>query len=174
MAVDANGVDWDVLRQLAAAGLTPEQIVALHDSMVNPALSPEDAAFFGAQQNHLDTTYKQGLATNQYQRGNADLDYQQQLAALQRRYDQARDRLPGSYIGRGLLDSGIYKQGLQDYANARLQDTTDLQQRYQRQQQGFDLQNSQLTDTYNQASTDLENQRKARRQAIASSLRAVQ
>lgn len=121
-------------------------------------------------------------ATNQYQIGQAQSTFNRgQLTAnrgietgnLAKQYDRMRTRLPGSYAKRGMLNSGIYGQGLQDYGSDRVGAFGQLAQRYASQFGQLDLSDQAATTTYNDNIGDIYDQERIRRSQVAAAIRGI-
>ena len=136
-------------------------------------LSPEDINYFDTARRRLGLNYQQGSAQNAYQQGVLGQQQASGLDALNNRYNQLRNQLPGGYAQRGLLNSGIYQQGLQQYAQNRQTDLNNVQQQYQQQLGGLQLGQQQLDQQNTGGLGDIEAQQAARRQAIAAALRSA-
>lgn len=83
-----------------------------------------------------------------YQQQLSGLDYGQRLGQMGRKFDQARVQLPSQFAQRGLLQSGIYKNALAQYAQERLQAQNALQTQFQQQQGGFIFDDRGAEDQY--------------------------
>jgi hypothetical protein len=82
-------------------------------------LDLETQQLLAAQRSKATNQYGQQKAQQEFNRANAGANYQQALSQMGRQWGQARAKLPGNHARRGLLNSGIYRQGLQDYATDR-------------------------------------------------------
>lgn len=113
-------------------------------------LDPQQIAAFNQALARLSADYGRSLAQDTFDRGSAQQDYNRANTALGMQWDQARTQLPGSYAGRGLLNSGIYKAGLKDYATQRSFATDTLRSQYDRQVGQLNLNRQGLEDRYRQ------------------------
>ena len=93
---------------------------------------------------------------------------------LNRQYDQMRERLPGGYAKRGLLNSGLYHQGLTDYGTQRGQATSDMTQKYQQAFGDLAVRGTQGLVTWGQQQADAAEAEALRRAEIATQLKALQ
>lgn len=189
MAIDFNNPDPEALMQaLRMAGLTADQagyiagiapaqraaaFNAYADQMVNQ-IGASDLAAYAGQRSSLQDAYKQGLARLDYQQGAADQNYATGRGNLVRQYDQMRQKLPYRYNARGLMNSGVYQQGLQDYGDARLRSLNEYQQRYQQQQGDYALQKNQVNSSYRTGMSNVDQLEKARRAQLAAQIKAAQ
>jgi len=102
-----------------------------------------DSQRSGAQTNLL-----QNKAQNLYQQQLQGMQYGENLQNLNRSFDQRRMQVPGDHIRRGTFNSGLYRNGLQDYALERMQAMQNLQQGQQVQQGNFILGDRGFEDDY--------------------------
>jgi hypothetical protein len=84
-------------------------------------------AGFENQYNVANENANNQLATNEYQTALARNSYAPKLQALQHAQQNTRNALPDSYDGRGILGSGIYRQGVDEYNYDALQQANALQ-----------------------------------------------
>lgn len=189
MAVDLNNPDLNALMQAlkrqgftdaqagSIAGIDPSQRQQAYDVYVNqtiPQMGATDIAQFQAQRDQLKDSYQQQRAAMDYQQGIADQNYGTQRTTLLRQFDQMRERLPYRYNARGVMNSGIYSQGLQDYANDRVRQINNFELGRQQQQGGFALQRNQLENQYQSGLSGVDQLEKARRAQVAAQIKAVQ
>jgi hypothetical protein len=87
-------------------------------------------------------------AGNLYQQQLSGLQYGQRLGDMQSKFNQARVQLPTQYAQRGILQSGIYKNALAQYAQERLRAQNSLQTQFQMEQGGFIFGDRQAEDDY--------------------------
>jgi hypothetical protein len=107
-------------------------------------------------------------ANGLYQRHLGQMQYANDLKGLGRRFDQARTNLPTGFIQRGTLQSGLYKDALQRYAQERLGALNDLQLRHQSSQGGMVLQDRGFEDVYAAALQRILGEQYARQASTAS------
>lgn len=189
MAVDLNNPNLeDLMAKLRLMGLSGaqagyiagipvaqrQQALDTYTAEMVPQIGATDLANFQAQRDNANLAYQQGLANLDYQQGNADQNYATGRANLVRQYDQMRTRLPYNFGRRGLANSGIYTQGLQDYADQRTRSLSDYETNRQQQQAGFGLQKANLAGTYRTGMGSLDQMEKARRAQLAAQIKAVQ
>lgn len=137
-------------------------------------MSPWEIAAYDSRESQVRTQYKNSLAGTQYQRADYGIDFQRNKDRLGAQFAQSRARLPGGFVSRGLLDSGLYKQGLVDYANQRQQRFGDLQYDYGKNLGRLGLQDTQAGNSYNTGLSSIESERLARRSELASQIRGIQ
>lgn len=117
--------------------------------------------------------YQGQKATFAFQRGNIQQNEGLDTNSLTRRFDQMRRRLPGGYARRGLLNSGIYGRGLQEYGLDRQSAFTNLAAKYQ-QMLGQIGQDEQMAGiNYNNAVGDINDAERVRRAQIAAALQGI-
>lgn len=189
MAIDFNNPDaQDLMRQLRIlglndaqagyiAGIPVDQRQQAFDNYVNemvPKIGAFDLAQFQSQRDQLKMGYQQNLAKLDFSQGNADQDYATARGNLVRQFDQMREKLPYSYNARGLMNSGVYSQGLQDYGDQRLRSFGEFEQKRQQQQAGYGLQKQQFADSYRGGMAQVDQLEKARRAQIAAQIKAAQ
>jgi hypothetical protein len=116
-----RGYDVSTLPQHGYNGPTAEQMGALPADIVNMLnMKRSDArAQYGAMLAQL----QQQEDTTKRNEGESERQYGWQS-------DMMRGQLPGSYVGRGIYNSGIWQGGLADYNTARQTGLSNLQQQY--------------------------------------------
>ena len=137
-------------------------------------MSPWEIAAYANREDQLRTNYQNSLATSAYGRARAGLQHSMAYDSMTRDFNRQRERVPMSFVGRGVLHSGMYKRALSDYADSRLRGLTNLDLGYQDQMGGFDLQDLNSANTYNNTGlTNISAERAARRAQLAAQLREV-
>lgn len=136
-------------------------------------LSPEDLLYYAQRRNAASRAYRQGNSNLAYQQGVGAQDYGYNLGDLQKRFKQVYDQMPGAYARRGVSTSGIAQQGYEKYGTEYADAVGRLNQQNQQQLQGYALQQGQLDDSYNSATSDLDAQESARKSATAASYAAT-
>ncbi len=157
-----NNTQWGVANQPAAAAAPPAQ-----------GLGAEEVNFFETSRRRARTTYGQGSAQNTFQRGQLAQATGRGRADLMKQFDAIRNKLPGGFAGRGLLNSGIYQEKLGQYGTDRLTATNRFEEDATGASNQLTLGQGQLDELYKDAMTDIDGQESARRQAIAASLRGL-
>lgn len=189
MAVDLNNQDPQALIEALKrqgftgaqagyiAGIDPSQRQGAYDVYVNqmiPQVSAVDLANIENARNMANLQRSQGLANVGYQQGNAVQNYGMQRDNLVRQFDQMREKLPYAYNSRGLMNSGVYQQGLQDYAGNRMRGLTQFDTQHQQNMAGFGLQKQNLEGSWKTAMDNASRAEAARRQQTAASIKAIQ
>jgi hypothetical protein len=120
---------------------------------------------------------KQGYANQQadqtWQTRNIKQQHATSFQALKSQYAQQRASLPGQYAGRGLLNSGIYKQGLIDYNKGRTTAFKGLAQQYASQQHQLQAGGAKAQLDMNQSLNDVDLAEAQARAQLAAQLKAV-
>ena len=114
-----------------------------------------------------------GSADNAWQTKSIGAQHRTAYLGLKQQYATQRANLPGQYAGRGLLDSGIYKQGLIDFNKQRTNSFQGLAQQYAQQQHGLQQSGAMNTMQQNQGLNDVDLAEAQGRAQIAAQLRAV-
>lgn len=164
----ARGFDTTGLAQHVTA-----QPVAAND--VGAGLDPGYEAAYQDQLRAFTSDRDAQLAANDYARSLAQQRGTRQLGDLAQSWNTAREKLPGSYIQRGAFGSGsgIYQQGLQNYATDRLKSQTDATDAYNEALRSYDqkAQDIQMADQRRRG--DLAFQRQSRYSGTAAQLAAA-
>lgn len=138
--------------------------------MATAYLNPQEQDYFAANKRRINDTYFLNQQQNQYQQGVAGNNYAINQGNLIDQFAQLRNQIPGNFIHRGLINSGLYGQGLGQFAKNRASALGNLASQYQQQLGGFNLANSQLGYSQSNGLQDLESQRRARLATLASTL----
>lgn len=114
-----------------ASGMKPAAALPAAPKPTAPLGLP--AAFrtgMGTLANSANDQYKTGIANVEFQRGQTQAAQGIARGDLMRQFQKLREGMPASYNSRGLLGSGIWKQGLQNWS-------TDFQRAADVQNVGF-------------------------------------
>ncbi len=136
-------------------------------------LDPAEQQGFDSQRSKINLDFGHANAMNAFQRGNVLANRASDFGNLKRQFFNMRNSLPGQYVGRGLMNSGIYKQGLQDFNQNRVQQFGDLARKYQQMVGQLDLQRQQGLESQYAGLADINAQEAARRAQLASQIRGV-
>jgi hypothetical protein len=109
-----------------------------------------------------------------FQRGNVQQNQGLDTNKLARQFDQMRERLPGGYARRGLLNSGIYKRGLTNYGLERQSAFGDLASKYQQMLGQLSMDEFGSGITYGNTIGDINDAERVRRAQIAAALQGIQ
>jgi hypothetical protein len=167
--------------------MTPEQIAALSPEQQRQflawttaqqgGLAPQqpgatEIASWDSRRRQTNLGYKQGLAENTFQRQGVNLGYGDERRRLGREFGRSRRAMPYQANARGLLRSGIYKQGLQDWGQDRTTALSGLLRQRQQALGGLDLGRQRLEENRTGSLGDIDAQEAARRQELAARLRS--
>jgi len=136
-------------------------------------LSPEDVNYFGTTRRRVNDTFNLGSAQNLYQRQTAQSAFGRTKNNLFTSFARMRDKLPGQYASRGLLNSGLYQKGIADFGQRKNQQIGEVTAQFGEQMAGLDLAERQLGQVRTSASMDVDEQEQSRIAAAASLLRAA-
>lgn len=125
---------------------------------------------------------KRGLIKNQYglntanyswQRGNIRQQQNLDTAGLTQQFGQMRQALPGQYANRGLLNSGIYSQGLYDFNQNKANQFAKLANQYSTQLHNNTVGQQQAGQDQATGLADVDYQEAQARAALAAQLKAI-
>lgn len=133
-------------------------------------LNPDEIAELGIRRRRIRERYDLTIPQIDYQEGVAKREHGRNLSTLTKKYDRLRERLPWRYAARGVLHSGIYGRGLQEYATDRNMATTQLGERLQDQASGFALARQQALRLREMGLQDINELEAARIASVASML----
>lgn len=133
-------------------------------------LTADDFTNFQVQRQRVNDTYNLGAAQNQYQKNLLQLQYDQSVGDLKRSYAKGFRSLPSQYSRRGLLNSGIYAQGKQDFNTNYNTNLDNMTKMFNQNMGGIDLSNTQLGDVQRSSLSEID-MRDAARRATAYSLK---
>lgn len=136
-------------------------------------LNPLDLVQYDTRGNQLRNQYGQGQAQNTYKRSQLDISHQRAVDQLGQQFYDFRQKIPGSFIGRGLLNSGLYSHALSEYSRKKLQGQNDLNLDYSGQVGGLDLEKLGLEQNLSGGLAGLEAEKQARRAQLAAQLREM-
>lgn len=137
------------------------------------AIDPITEASLNNRMSSVRSTYEQALARSTYAKSMLDIDQSNTLAALEKNWFNARQQLPGAYAARGLLNSGVYKKALADFASEK-QTAFDMTRfNYQKQRGAYDIEQQNAQNEFNTQNAAIEAERAARRNQMAAQLQAV-
>lgn len=119
----------------------------------------------------------QGLARNvaqtQFSRGGIYANRTAETQSLKDQYNQMRQRIPQNFAGRGLLGSGLYAQGLQDYGKQRTNAFGDMARKYQQQLGQLSINEANYNQDYANQMSDIASEEAVRRAELAAQLRSL-
>lgn len=139
----------------------------------SPTVTPAEEQSLFQQRATNRTRYLRGIAQNNYQYGQAKLDRSKQLQKFGISWGRSREALPGQFQGRGLMNSGIYQDALQNYGIDRQMAADDLTSQYQRQLSGLNMDLGDLHMGYTGTNLGIDLDEQTRRSVIAAALKSV-
>lgn len=136
-------------------------------------VDPAEQASWQNQRLAARNSLQSQLAGFDFQRG----AYQQQQGldtnSLTTQFDQMRQKLPGGFAAKGLLNSGIYADKLQQYGTQKDQAFSNLAAKYQQMLGGLGQQQDAANMNYANTITNTNDQEAIRRSQIAASLKGL-
>lgn len=138
------------------------------------SISPQQQLAFQQGRSNARQNLLRNRASSTYQRGLAKQNYTDQTADFNIQQNRTREQLPGSFIQRGVFNSGIYRRALRDYAVDRLMGQRNLQRGYQNRMGELALQERGYEDEYSQTLSNLYLSQQAAQAQMASALRGLQ
>lgn len=136
-------------------------------------ISPEQQMMYQQGRSNAAAQNLRGQAQTQYQQGLATQDYSDRTYDFNTAWNRRREDLPTSFIQRGLLNSGIYRNALRNYAIDRLSGQRQLQREYQQRMAGLTFQGRGYEDDYAETVANLFGNQYAAQAAIAAALRGI-
>lgn len=141
--------------------------------MAMQGLSPSQLYNFQSQRNAYGQNLLGKKAQNTYQQQLANLQLHRSTQNFNDMWNDRRNALPTSYLQRGVYNSGIYQNALQNYARDRSSGLSDLLLNNQLQQAGLVLGNRGFEDEYARQMASNYAQQYATQADIASALRGA-
>ena len=136
-------------------------------------LDPTEVSAYDNRRRRARDTYQIGLAGIENQRSNMLQNEGLETKNLAHKYTNMRNRLPGGYINRGVMDSGIYKRGLENYAYNRQAEQSSLAARYQQMLADQALQGQAAGVNYSNTIGAVDDEEAVRRASIAAALKGL-
>lgn len=136
-------------------------------------LNPDEVQSFGARRRAAYQNYGAQQASLGLYQQKADTDYASNFQNLSQQWKQVRNRIPGSYMRRGLATSGIYGRGLNDYQQSRNSAFGQLARDYYNQKAQYGMQGVNLGQQLYGTMADIDEQERMRRAQIAAQLTGV-
>lgn len=134
-------------------------------------LTSDDYNYFQTQGRQITQQYNLGKAQNAYERSTAKTNYSRQKSNAETAWKARFGEFQSPYVERGLLNSGIYRGGYDQFRQARNMELGDLLATYQQKTGALDLADQQLHGVYKNSWDDLASAGAARRATVAEELR---
>lgn len=119
-----------------------------------------DPSAYEARRRGLMQQFAAEGAMNAYQQFVSQQRGQRNIADLTRQYEQSAPRVVSAYGRRGLMGpstrSGISRRALQEFAQQRIRQQSDLERQLQESAYGYDLAERRRQEMFQQALQDLE------------------
>jgi hypothetical protein len=138
-----------------------------------PGQNPQQINQYNQQRAGHRQDLLRGTAQTNYQRELADLAFNKNVRNFNVDWGRRREQLPTNYIQRGVFNSGIYNQALQDYAQDRFRGLDDLAVQRQLGQFGNTFERRSLEDQYANQMMGSYSSQYADKAAIAADLRRM-
>jgi hypothetical protein len=138
--------------------------------MADFGLDPVAVQYYDSARSRLKRTYQYGAAQQALTRGIGATQYGWRRGDLTRQFAQQRERFGQPYASRGLFRSGIYKSALGDFHSdqARALNRLSITRGWERTNNQTEKSN--LAGAYYEGVSDLDAQKRARQEALASML----
>lgn len=136
------------------------------------APDPYEEAGFNSQRHRYEDAYDIGLRKNNMQVATATQGKIDQLAKLRLGFTRGEGAFRSGYAMRGLRNSGLFTQGLGDRAQDYAQQTTEIERNFNLHRLGLETERQGLWQQRQRGVWDTEMERLARRQSLASQIRA--
>lgn len=150
----------------------PDGTIADTNQPASPSAS--EIADWQNQRAQLANTFAGANAQYRAAQASTDQAYNAAQGDLTTKYARMREALPEPYAKRGVLNSGIYQEGLQNYAHDRAADAYKLASQYVAQSGQNSATAAQQYGNYVTGSEALQRSEFARRADLAASLRYMQ
>jgi hypothetical protein len=137
------------------------------------SMTAEELGLFNSRRQNARDQYSQYLTQSTYNKGLAAQDYTSHLQRAGQTFDNQRQNLPDAYLRRGILNSGLYGQGLTQFNQNRQQGLGDITQAYERNASQGNINDQNQASTMNNALSQIDQEEAARRADIAASLKGL-
>lgn len=134
-------------------------------------LSSDDFNYIQTQRRNITQQYRLGKAQNAFERGAARGDYTRSKRNMETAWKARFPEFQTPYVEGGLLNSGLYRQGYDQFRQARNMELGDLLSAYQNKTGALRLADQQLYSVYKSGHDDITSLGAARRSTVAEELR---
>lgn len=100
-------------------------------------IDPDTYNSYTNMRNNYGSNYLQNTAGLQSRMATGAQGYNNQYRDLGTQFGRQRSKLPGQFLGRGMLKSGMYNRGRNEFNIDKLNAFGNLKQQYAQQQQGW-------------------------------------
>lgn len=143
-------------------------------SNVTNYLTPEEINAYQSRIDSADLASQRGLSKLGNRRQEATSDFNIGRGRLGTQWDNYQRTLPNQFARRNVLRSGIMGRAINDYAMNRQNADFDLQRSYDRQMGGFGESQGDIELMLKMNRDQVDRERNARQQTLASQIQAVQ
>lgn len=133
-------------------------------------LSPEQELDFSNQRRTAMSSFLNQKSMSDLQNVNWNAGWGQAKQKNFQDWGRARQKIPGSFAGRGMLRSGMYGRGLQEYKSDRDQDFGALSRNWAENNQSYQLRGQTLQDQYSNQMANIQSESALRRASIVAPL----
>lgn len=137
-------------------------------------LSPEEIAAFQTRRNTVNDQYSTGLSNLTFGKSQAYQDYVLGNKQLAQTWGRAFQGLASPLARRGLGDSGIYQQAIQNYYQDRQNAMNNASMLFDRNLKSLNLQGLNLEGSRQSSLSSIDAEEAARRASVAATIRSVQ
>lgn len=142
-------------------------------SNVTNYLNPEEINAYQSRIDSGDLAAQRGLSKLAARKQEATADFNTGWGRLGTQWDNYQRTLPNQFARRNVLRSGIMGRAINDYGTNRSNAFGDLQKSYDRQMGGYAENQGDIEMMMNMNRTQVERERNARQQSLASQIQAV-
>lgn len=143
-------------------------------SNVTNYLTPEEINAYQSRIDNADLAAQRGLSKLGTRRQEATSDFNIARGRIGTQWDNYQRTLPNQFARRNILRSGLMSRAIDDYARNRQNADFDLQRSYDRQMGGYAEGQGDIEMMLNMNRQQVERERNARQQTLASQIQAVQ
>jgi hypothetical protein len=141
--------------------------------MTRNSLDPFDVAQYAVQRRQAARSYGTQSAALALQQRQGTSDYAQGLSQYGLQFLRQRNAMPGRWLGRGMLNSGFFKDAYSGMLTDQNNKTNELKRKYLQQQEGYTLQQQLLQAQLSGSLSDIAQLKSAQRSSKAAALRGL-
>jgi hypothetical protein len=174
--VDTNTIDYAALGRYMQPQMTPElgqYLASLPPSNLLQGPTGADLATWGNQRRALGDTWGNENANYASNRASDLAAQSHDTGQLAQTWDRTRTTLPGQFLHKGLMNSGVYGGALQQYGQNRASAEGNLQLKYQNMIGGLDQAHQNASNTYTSGMGQVDQTEQATRADLAAQLKGL-
>lgn len=137
-------------------------------------LKPIETQWFTAQKNRAKQAFTLGNDQNTYERGLSNVQSGWSREDMIRNFNRQREGFANSWNKRGMVNSGLYNAALTRFQGDQQTNLTRQRTGNEWKNQGYDIAGNQLATIQSDALQELEDQRRAYQNTMATVLRGYQ